>query len=69
MLNSLKWKTPKLTCEKKKKVQTMYEFTCTLLEGCTQRTSLHVFKDRCNLKVKKLISINKCQVFIFNFVI
>lgn len=44
MLNSLKWKTPKLTtCGEKKKVQTMYEFTFTLLEGCTQRTNLHIF--------------------------
>ncbi len=69
MLNSLKWKTPKLRTCGKKMVQTMYEFTCTLLEGCTQRTNVHVFEDTCNLKVKKLISINKYQVFIFNFVI
>jgi hypothetical protein len=43
MLNSLKWKTPKLTPCEKKMVQKMYEFTCTLLEGCTQRTNVHFF--------------------------
>ncbi len=58
-------KDTKINNMRKKMVQTMYEFTCTLLEGCTQGTSVHVFLDTCKLKVKKLISINKYQVFIF----